>query len=466
LFVQQPDTGYYPSVSVRERRRFVDVMDEEIDDEKRAEHPRSQPMRLIRELGAGSRTYGRLQTIRSEVANSRPSSCCELGLQAEIPYFRLKLKEQTLPPQSDCILTVVAAGDPAPDITWFKNDCILLPGGRFSVESDVNSGKCELKIERLHETDGGCYKCLARNDHGAVVCRARLNVSDGAPTPVELSQKVEPNFADELRDTPLLSADQISERFELLTCFDRGQFGVVLHGTDRESSSKVSIKIASGDGGQTRNEIELLSTLCHENVLKLLHVCEQDSAGCTWFVSEPLAGEHVLQYLSQLRTYNEQLVVRLVGQLVDAIEYLHFRGWCAVQVRPDSLALVRLDQPTIKLMNLSQARRAPSPQEAIEQAQAKTQFKLNALSVPQWLDAEFVAPEVLRNEPISYAADVWNVGVIAYLLLSAVSPFRAGSESETVQNVNFVRFRFELLYKEVSQEAIRFLMLIFKRMPE
>jgi hypothetical protein len=46
-----------------------------------------------------------------------------------------------------------------------------------------------------------------------------------------------------------------------------------------------------------------------------------------------------------------------------------------------------------------------------------------------------------------------------------VSPFRGNDSEETRQNVTFVRYRFEYLYKELTQEATRFLILVFKRAP-
>lgn len=37
---------------------------------------------------------------------------------------------------------------------------------------------------------------------------------------------------------------------------------------------------------------------------------------------------------------------------------------------------------------------------------------------------EFVAPEVANGEGVTYAADMWSLGIITYLLLSGTSPFR------------------------------------------
>ena len=35
----------------------------------------------------------------------------------------------------------------------------------------------------------------------------------------------------------------------------------------------------------------------------------------------------------------------------------------------------------------------------------------------------YSAPEILAYEPISLAADIWSLGVLAYVLLTGFSPF-------------------------------------------
>lgn len=78
----------------------------------------------------------------------------------------------------------------------------------------------------------------------------------------------------------------------------------------------------------------------------------------------------------------------------------------------------------------------------------------------------FLAPEILAEEPAFPQSDIWSVGVLTYVMLSGTVPFRGDDQNETRQNILFVRYRFENLYQEVSQEATRFVMLLFKRHPK
>ena len=43
---------------------------------------------------------------------------------------------------------------------------------------------------------------------------------------------------------------------------------------------------------------------------------------------------------------------------------------------------------------------------------------------------EYVSPEIVNGEGASFAADLWAVGIITYLLLSGVSPFRGQVSSK------------------------------------
>jgi serine/threonine protein kinase len=56
---------------------------------------------------------------------------------------------------------------------------------------------------------------------------------------------------------------------------------------------------------------------------------------------------------------------------------------------------------------------------------------------------EFVSPEVVNYDPISLASDTWSLGVIAYVLLSGLSPFMGDTVVETYSNVSRGEYDFD-----------------------
>uniref|UniRef100_A0A3B5B3N1 Protein kinase domain-containing protein n=1 Tax=Stegastes partitus TaxID=144197 RepID=A0A3B5B3N1_9TELE len=66
----------------------------------------------------------------------------------------------------------------------------------------------------------------------------------------------------------------------------------------------------------------------------------------------------------------------------------------------------------------------------------------------------FAAPELIRGTPVSVATDVWSVGVLAYVMLSGVSPFLDESPEETCVNICRLDFCFpDEYFRDVSQAA-------------
>lgn len=68
------------------------------------------------------------------------------------------------------------------------------------------------------------------------------------------------------------------------------------------------------------------------------------------------------------------------------------------------------------------------------------------------------APEILSYEPLSVAADIWSVGVLAYVLLSGYSPFAGDTKQETYLNIAQCQLSFPKdLFRGVSQRAKLFI---------
>ena len=64
------------------------------------------------------------------------------------------------------------------------------------------------------------------------------------------------------------------------------------------------------------------------------------------------------------------------------------------------------------------------------------------------------------------ATDIWNIGVMAALLLSGSSPFLHPRDLETTKaNISYCRLTFDEFYEDVTGEAVLFIQQCLKRSP-
>lgn len=263
-----------------------------------------------------------------------------------------------------------------------------------------------------------------------------------------------PHFDYTIEDNPITwsTEGQLTSKYSFISELSRGQFSVVVKGVDK-STDKVIVGKILELGGETEEQVnaeyEVLRSLRHEKIALLLSAYKAPGSPLAVFILEKLQGADVLTYLSSRHEYTENCVATIISQILDALQYLHWRGYCHMDLQPDNVVMASVRSVQIKLVDMGSAQKVT---------------KMGAL-VPQVGHPEYRAPEVLNEEAAFPQTDIWTVGVLMYVLFSGVSPFRGEDANETRQNISFVRFRFEYLFKELSQEATRFLMLVFKRMP-
>ena len=72
--------------------------------------------------------------------------------------------------------------------------------------------------------------------------------------------------------------------------------------------------------------------------------------------------------------------------------------------------------------------------------------------------AEFAAPEIVEREPVGFYTDMWSIGVLAYVLLSGLSPFAGSTDLDTLKNVKACSWVFdEEAFMNVSEEGKDFI---------
>lgn len=546
---------------IRERRRFTDIMDEEIDDERRERinnyGTESYTIRRLRhELGTRLDSYAEAQAFM------------ESKKDGQLPFFREKPQLLPIREGETAQLSCYAVGDPKPSVQWFKNDMVIAEGQRIKIVEDED-GRSTLKFEPCMHHDIGFYKVVARNKVGQTVARTRIveattpnapdsptatDTSDtevllrwkqpkydgnspvvcyslqykagdsvewievannidheffvirdlqpdtsyqfrlssrnrigwsekGIPTNLiktkpaggsrievtkamrhlqQLTESGQEIVLDEERpkldytveNIPIewVATEAFTERFTFVSELWRGKFSIVVKGADRTNDTLVVSKILENRPEtevQVQREYECLRRLRHERISNLLAAYQAPGTTISALIMEKLQGADIITYLSSRHDYTEQMVATIVTQMLDGLQYLHWRGYCHLDLQPDNVVMASVRSIQVKLIDFGSAHKVT---------------KLGT-SVPQVGELEYKAPEIVNDEPAYPQTDIWSVGVLTYIMLSGVSPFRGQDDSETKQNISFVRYRFEHLYKEITQEATRFLMFLFKKVP-
>ncbi|KAI0234283.1 Obscurin [Lamellibrachia satsuma] len=196
-------------------------------------------------------------------------------------------------------------------------------------------------------------------------------------------------------------------------------------------------------------EMDLLKAVRQEHIVRLYE-------GYVWndfvfLVFEKFYGENVARSLSLKNKYNEYHVTSIIKQVLDGCQFLHHRGIVHLNLQPDSVIMVSRRRFDVKLVDFGRSRKITS---------------YDGEPVPREGMAEFMAPEKVAREDVGVAADIWGIGVLAFILLSGVSPFYADSEDEMWTNIKSVRYDVHLLYHNVTKYALKFLYQTLRRNPK
>jgi len=175
-----------------------------------------------------------------------------------------------------------------------------------------------------------------------------------------------------------------------------------------------------------RNEIEVLISLDHPNVVKLYEVYESQTE--IYLVMEMCTGGELYDALIKKDSYTENYAAHLFFQMVAAVHYVHSQ---------------KLAHRDLKLENfIFENKEEHSPLKLIDFGLSHMANKNGIHRMKSVVGTPYyIAPEVLKaqsnngGKTYDERCDVWSLGVLLYMLLSGTPPFCGGDDRAIMDSV-------------------------------
>lgn len=110
---------------------------------------------------------------------------------------------------------------------------------------------------------------------------------------------------------------------------------------------------------------------------------------------------------------------RYIRQICEGLQHMHEANIVHLDIKPENILFETKSSPNVKLVDFGLATKL-DPDEVV---------KVSSATV------EFAAPEIVEQDSVGFATDMWAVGVLTYVILSGLSPFGGVDDAETSENI-------------------------------
>ena len=202
----------------------------------------------------------------------------------------------------------------------------------------------------------------------------------------------------------------LGNRYEIIEKIGSGGMSDVYRAKDHSLGRDVAIKVLKSDFAQDssfvtkfRAEAQSAAALEHPNIVNIYDVGSED--GLYYIVMEYIEGITLKQYIAKKGRlgYNEALSIAI--QMARGIEAAHNKGIVHQDIKPQNIIISK--EGKVKVTDFGIARAANS----------------NTIHAGSMGSVHYVSPEQARNGFVSYASDIYSLGIVMYEMVTGRVPF-------------------------------------------
>ena len=198
-----------------------------------------------------------------------------------------------------------------------------------------------------------------------------------------------------------------------------------------------------------KTELNLLKATDHPNIIKLYETFE-DKANVYLIMEECNGGElfeRLAMNAKNHKLFTEKDAAKIMKQILEAVNYLHFHGVCHRDLKPENILLSSMDEYSqLKLIDFGLSK-------VLKTIDSNIKGEVGTLY--------YMAPEVFLGK-YNEKCDVWSCGVILYIILSGNPPFFDTNNEKLKEKICNIEYNFDLpIFSKISEDAKDLLRQIF-----
>ena len=212
--------------------------------------------------------------------------------------------------------------------------------------------------------------------------------------------------------------------YEKIKRLGEGSFGdvwLVRHKLlGKDYAMKIIEKSPYSNIRQIINEINILKTLDHPNILKILEFhLENDKF---YIITDYCPEGELFNEIATKKIFSEKETSYIIYQVLQAVRYCHKMRIIHRDIKPENIMI--LGRESNGLLNIK----------LIDFGTAKI-FDVGNKQKALVGSSYYIAPEVIHGK-YDEACDLWSVGVIMYLMLVGIPPFNGKDEDDILRAVD------------------------------